>query len=153
MGPPRLAVDRAPGRPGEGPEWVITLEIPSDLTMVEEAVELLARHCFEGAEPSPQARFRLRVTMGEALTNAIQFGNQGDRDRAVAIRADLYPDRLRLAVTDEGYGFDPGRVPDPRSDDSLESPSGRGLFLIRSFADRVEFNEKGNTIWITLPRW
>ncbi|MCL4867297.1 MAG: ATP-binding protein [Gemmatimonadales bacterium] len=32
------------------------------------------------------------------------------------------------------------------------SECGRGLFLIRNLADHVEFNDEGNTIWMTLPR-
>ena len=47
---------------------------------------------------------------------------------------------------DDGPGFDPHSLPDPFSEESLTSPSGRGLTLIRSFMDEVRFNDQGNEI-------
>jgi serine/threonine-protein kinase RsbW len=49
-------------------------------------------------------------------------------------------------VTDEGDGFDPGAVPDPRYGENLYKPEGRGLFLMRSYMDVVKFNERGNSV-------
>jgi hypothetical protein len=34
----------------------------------------------------------------------------------------------------------------------VTAPCGRGLFIIRSLALEVGFNEKGNSIWMILPR-
>ena len=147
-----LALERLPGRPGDGVEGALALQLPSDVALVDPAVELFARHCFAGREASRHTLFRLRVSLAEALANAIQFGNRSDRLKVVRVRADLLVDHIRLCVQDEGPGFDPASVPDPRDPDLLESPCGRGLFIIRHLAEHVEFNEKGNTIWMTLPR-
>ncbi len=132
----------------------LSLDMPSDVGLVEEAVELLNRHCFAGRTPPPSARtqFRLRVALAEALANAIQFGNQSDPAKRVRIIAELISDEIRLGVSDQGVGFDPSRVPEPTSPESLEGECGRGLFLIRHLVDRLEFNDQGNTIWMTLPR-
>jgi serine/threonine-protein kinase RsbW len=71
--------------------------------------------------------------------------------KVVHVHADLHVDHIRLCVQDEAWAsIRP--VPDPRDPDLLESPCGRGLFIIRHLAEHVEFNEKGNTIWMTLPR-
>ena len=37
-------------------------------------------------------------------------------------------------------------MPDPTKDRELLKPGGRGLFLIKNFMDKVEFNRKGNTV-------
>jgi serine/threonine-protein kinase RsbW len=150
--PRELSLERLPGQPGAGPAEALALRFPSDVGYIDPAVELLARHCFSVAEPPRQALFRLRVALAEAVANAIQCGNGGDPAKYVTIQADLFEDRIRLSVSDEGPGFDPSSVPDPRDPELLESPCGRGLFIIRHLAERVEFNEKGNTIWMTLPR-
>jgi serine/threonine-protein kinase RsbW len=150
---PPVRFERLPGRPDDGVEAVLAARLPSDVRLVDRAVELLLGECVAGRDASRRTLFRLRVAIGEALTNAIQCGNGGDPRKLVAIRADLFPDRVRVWVSDEGPGFDPTRVPDPSQPGQVESPCGRGLFLIRHLADDVGFNEKGNTIWMTLPRW
>jgi anti-sigma regulatory factor (Ser/Thr protein kinase) len=147
--PLRLCVRRTPG-PGAAAS--VTLQLPADVRCVEEAVELMARHCFSGAAPCRRTGFRLRVLLTEAISNSILFGARGDPARRVRVEAALTEDTIRLEVTDDGPGFDPGRVPDPTLPDKLARPIGRGLFLIKSLADRVEFNPQGNTIWMTLPR-
>lgn len=130
----------------------IELRMPSDIADVEAAVELMARHCFAGLQPCARTAFRLRVALAEAITNAIIRGNRQDPGKRVWVRAELFPDQIQLSIRDEGNGFDPQSVPEPVTPDALEWEGGRGLFIIRHLADQVEFNERGNTIWMTLPR-
>jgi len=151
-GSPQLQLERLPARPADGVEAALELRLPSDVALVDPAVDLLLTQCVPGGA-SRQVVFRVRVAIAEALTNAIECGNGSDPAKIVAIHADLLPDRIRVSVTDEGPGFDPAQVPDPRTPEVLDSPCGRGLFIIRNLADQVEFNAKGNTIWMTLPRW
>lgn len=148
--PLRLCVRRTPPAPGAAAS--VSLQLPADVSCVEEAVELMARHCFAGGDACSRTRFRLRVLLAEAISNSILFGAGGDRNRQVRVAAELTEDTIRLQVTDDGPGFDPGTVPDPTLPDGLARAIGRGLFLIRSLADQVEFNAQGNTIWMTLPR-
>ncbi len=138
-----------------GPEQdtAFRLEMPADVRCVGEAVELLERHCFAGGStPSPRTLFRLRMLLAESISNSILFGAAGNPERRVRIEARVNAERIRLEVTDDGPGFDPSEVPDPTLPDGLERPIGRGLFLIRHLADQVEFNDRGNTIWMTLAR-
>lgn len=130
----------------------IQLDLPGDLDCIEEAVELLALHCFAGRAPSARTAFRLRVSLAEAMANAIQAAVRAGAPRQVCVLADLHADRVRIAVSDHGEGFDPNGAPDPTAPEALEREGGRGLFLIRNLADHVEFNAEGNTIWMTLPR-
>ena len=130
----------------------IRLDLPCDLGCIEEAVELLVLHCFAGRAPSPRTAFRLRVALAEAMANAIQAALRAGSAERVCVAADLHTEVVRLAVSDHGGGFDPSTPPDPTLPDALERERGRGLFLIRNLADHVEFNDQGNTIWMTLPR-
>ncbi len=130
----------------------VDLAMPSDVGEVEQAVELMARHCFEGSPPSERTAFRLRVTLAEALSNAILRGNLEDPRKCVWVRAEVSRTVIRLSVRDEGCGCEPGRRTCPTLPEDLEDDGGRGLFIINQLADQVEFNDQGNTIWMTLPR-
>ena len=131
-----------------GPVVEVGLRIPSDVAHVEAAVELLARHCLV-PPPGRRTAFRFRVAVAEAIANAIVCGNREDPALGVAVRAECHRAELRVHVTDEGEGFDPGTVPDPIGTDDLERACGRGLFLIRNLADTVEFSPRGNSLCMT----
>ena len=150
--PLRLCVRRADRELPTGIAVEIALRIPSDVTVIEEAVELVARHCFTGWNAPKRIHFRFRVALSEALANAIVYGNGQVPTRMVEVRAECLPDCLHVHVTDEGPGFDPASVRDPVTPDDLELPCGRGLFLIRNLMDDVRFNPPGNSICMTLRR-
>jgi len=130
----------------------VSLRVPSDVSCVEEVVDLVVRHCCSGAWCSGRFRFNLRVAIAEALANAIVAGNGEDRSKCVLIRAELLEEAIRVHVTDEGIGFDPETIGEPSLPDDLERTSGRGLFLIRRLVDDVRFNPQGNSICMTLRR-
>lgn len=154
--PLRLCVRRSVEWRPEGTTTVVSLRLPSDVDCVEEAVELVARHCLAGvwahAATWQRLRFRLQVVLAEALTNAILRGNQEDQAKWVDVRAELRADAIQVSVSDEGPGFDPAAVPEPTRPERLELPGGRGLYLIRQLVDAVHFNEQGNSICMTLRR-
>jgi len=68
------------------------------------------------------------------------------RDRRVRLECRISQDELRCVIGDEGPGFDPRSVPDPTDSNQLEQISGRGLYLIGTFMDRVQHNDQGNEI-------
>lgn len=126
------------------------LDVPSDLGMVGDAVELVATHLPPGTLSPRRISFNLRTALAEALGNAIRYGNSEDPDRMVRVQVELGRDFVRIYVDDDGHGFDRSRVPDPTHPDNLEREYGRGLFVIRHLVDDVAFNEKGNGICLTL---
>ena len=126
------------------------LDVPSDLGMVGDAVELVASHLPPGTLSPRRISFNLRTALAEALGNAIRYGNGEDPERVVQVRVELGRDFVRIHVMDDGLGFDTGRLPDPTHPDNLEREYGRGLFVIRHLVDDVAFNEKGNGICLTL---
>ena len=126
------------------------LDVPSDLGMVGDAVELVASHVPPGTLSPRRISFNLRTALAEALGNAIRYGTGEDPERVVRVRVELGSDFVRIYVVDDGAGYDPGRLPDPTHPDNLEREYGRGLFVIRHLVDDVAFNEKGNGICLTL---
>ncbi len=150
--PLRLCVRRSPASGGGCAGTLVTLRLPSEVECIEEAVELVTRHCLAGHDAPTNTRFRLKVVLSEALSNAIVRGNQEDRGKWVDVRAELGPDVIRLEVTDEGPGFDPAAVPEPIRPEQLDEANGRGLYLIRKLVDAVQFNEQGNSICMILRR-
>jgi serine/threonine-protein kinase RsbW len=150
--PLRLCVRRTSASETLGSATLVTLRLPSDVNCIEEAVELVTRHCLAGHEATKTTRFRLRVVLSEALTNAIVRGNAEDRTKWVDVRAELIPESIRVSVTDEGPGFDPNAVPEPLTPEQLDEANGRGLYLIRKLVDAVQFNERGNSICMILRR-
>jgi serine/threonine-protein kinase RsbW len=128
----------------------LSLEVPSDLEYVGPAVELIADELPGGPLSPRRIRFNFRTAFAEALSNAIAYGNGHDPRRLVRVRVQVTRDAVHLHVTDEGQGFDPAQVPDPRRPDRLEREDGRGLFVLKSLVDHVAFNETGNSVCLTL---
>jgi serine/threonine-protein kinase RsbW len=150
--PLRICVRRSSASDSSGAATLVTLRLTSYVKCIEEAVELVTRHCLAGHQATRTTRIRLRVVLTEALSNAIVQGNREDRTKWVDVRAELVPDAIRLWVTDEGAGFDPDSVPEPIKPEQLDEARGRGLYLIRKLVDAVQFNERGNSICMILRR-
>jgi serine/threonine-protein kinase RsbW len=84
----------------------------------------------------------------EAVKNAMVHGNGNNPEKFVEIQFNSVPNGLCFTVSDEGKGFDHSAIPNPLEVESLED-AGRGIFLIRTLADTVFYNEKGNKVEIT----
>jgi len=126
------------------------LDVPSDLGVVGEAVELIASHLPAGTLSPRRLTFNFRTALAEALGNAIRYGTGEDPAKVVRVRVELGRDVVRIHVMDGGSGFDRAHLPDPTRPENLDREDGRGLFVIRHLVDDVAFNEKGNGICLTL---
>jgi anti-sigma regulatory factor (Ser/Thr protein kinase) len=92
-------------------------------------------------------RTDLEIALREALANAIIHGNALKRGKRVFLRCYASPrTAMMIVVRDEGQGFDPREVPDPRGADRLHLDRGRGLFLMRELMDYVEFRKGGREV-------
>jgi serine/threonine-protein kinase RsbW len=92
--------------------------------------------------------FAVHLTLEEAFINAVKHGNKMDPDKEIKIEYSVCPDKVEIRMTDEGNGFNPNAVPDPRCGENLYKPDGRGLLLIRSYMDVVEYNKRGNSVYM-----
>jgi serine/threonine-protein kinase RsbW len=122
-----------------------TTTIPSDTAegqrVQEQIVQLLEERNF-----SPRDVFSVRLALEEALVNAIKHGNGMDPDKRVHVECFINAKRVRIVIQDEGEGFDPSSVPDPTADENLERPCGRGIMLMKSFMDSVEYCDSGTRV-------
>ncbi|MBK9792910.1 MAG: ATP-binding protein [Sphingobacteriales bacterium] len=82
----------------------------------------------------------------EAVTNAIEHGNNLDEQKIVDIEACKCDASFKLSVRDQGRGFNPDRLPDPTTPEFREQPDGRGVFLMRKLADEVFFRDGGRCV-------
>lgn len=92
--------------------------------------------------------FAVKLSLEEALTNAIKHGNANDPSKSLTIWHCVRQDCIVLGVADEGVGFRPDQVPDPTADENIERPSGRGLFLIKRYMTLTAHNSSGNEVWM-----
>jgi serine/threonine-protein kinase RsbW len=90
--------------------------------------------------------FAVHLTLEEAFLNAVKHGNKNDPTKKVKIDYSVNAEKVEITITDEGEGFEPESVDDPRFGDGLYEPGGRGLLLMNSYMDIVKFNEHGNTV-------
>lgn len=126
------------------------LELPSNLEAIHYAVEFVMRRC--DADRAAEARMRLnfRVSLTEAISNAMLYGNGQDPRKRVRIEVVVRHCSVMARVTDEGGGFDPEVIPDPTTPANLLKPGGRGLFLMRKLMDEVHYNDQGNSVTLVL---
>jgi serine/threonine-protein kinase RsbW len=108
----------------------------SYLDMVQEVADKIS----ELVSFDDDARYWIGLAVREAVTNAIQHGNEGNLERRVQLRFKMAADRLVIAVRDEGGGLDESKIPDPLDPQNLLKPGGRGIFFVRSFMDNVRIS-------------
>jgi serine/threonine-protein kinase RsbW len=95
---------------------------------------------------SSRSAFAVRLALDEALNNAIKHGNRHDPNKKVHVEANVTPRRIEIIIEDQGNGFERHHVPDPRKEENLEKCSGRGVFLIESYMDKVEWTHGGRRV-------
>ncbi len=118
-----------------------TLEmvIPSSLEKIED-VERLAEEAADLMEFDEESKDSLAIAVTEAVNNAIIHGNKRDTNKKVIIRFVFQENRLLVIVKDEGEGFNPDQIGDPLAPENLLKESGRGIFILSSLMDDVQFN-------------
>lgn len=89
------------------------------------------------------------IAVTEAVNNAIYHGNQGNPDKHIKIGFESGEHNICFSVTDEGEGFDYNSLPDPTDPLNIDKPHGRGVFLMKNLADKVEFHNNGQEVLLT----
>ena len=119
--------------------------IPSELSEV--------RRIQDELEQSLQANrygdtdiFHIKLSVEEALVNAIKHGNKFTPGKNVRVVYSIDPGEFHIRIEDEGAGFNPDEVPDPREDENIDRPCGRGVFIIKNFMTSVEYTRNGTII-------
>jgi serine/threonine-protein kinase RsbW len=82
---------------------------------------------------------KVMVSLTEAVNNAIIHGNKSDPEKKVTVRCEVLPGWLLFIVEDHGRGFKLDQVKNPLKEENLMRESGRGIFLMRTLMDKVEY--------------
>jgi sigma-B regulation protein RsbU (phosphoserine phosphatase) len=87
----------------------------------------------------------LRLCLEELLHNAMEHGNRCDVSKKVYITVKAEPQRATIRVRDEGEGFDFERLMESSHEESdVLSERGRGLLIVKHYADEISYNREGN---------
>jgi serine/threonine-protein kinase RsbW len=123
-------------------EKIIELRLPSRLgyerVAMDTASSLARRMGFQGDRVDA-----LKTAVSEAVTNAIEHGNQHDAAMKVVVLLTVRDDELIVSVADQGRQLlDHNSVTrTPHIEDILDKSDkgGWGIWLIRELVDEVEF--------------
>ena len=115
-----------------------SLVLASRFENIEVAERALVDLC-RRAGCAEDEEYWLVTALREAVANAVRHGNQRDPARLVRIAYLIDNSTVTIRVEDEGEGFDPADIPDPTDPENLLRPSGRGIFYMRQFMNRVDF--------------
>ena len=124
-----------------------SLSLPSEASaLVPVYQDILAELLAKGY--ADEDIFSIHLALEEAFLNAVRHGNADDPSKHVLFDYIISSEKADFFITDEGEGFKPADIPDPRSGENLFKAGGRGLFLIRHYMDVAEYSEKGNCLHI-----
>ncbi len=160
-----MATDLSTGQHSPGTPSLndIEINIPSDLVferVVRESAVVVARHLgFDDDRVSD-----LQLAVSEAVTNAIEHGNNSNHAIKVGVRFIITNDRLAVQVTDQGKweGAAAALESTPDSwnlEDRLNQnlTRGMGMFLISNLVDNLELkpSKEGGTeftMWFNITK-
>ncbi|MFZ7101638.1 MAG: ATP-binding protein [Peptococcaceae bacterium] len=81
------------------------------------------------------------LILSEAVSNAFKHGNKCDCAKPIYIQLKLKGNLLSMEVEDSGPGLKNVIIPENIAEEDILNEHGRGLFLIRCFADKIEINK------------
>ena len=134
---------------GKPPE-TIALRIPSRLELLGILDRITETVC-QRLQFDDDTCCQVSMSVIEAGTNAIQHGHKRDATKPVDVEFHLLPDALEITVEDTGAGFDLGSVNgDVTSPEHIFDSRGRGIFIMRSCMDKVDFSFTGSGTLVRL---
>ncbi len=100
---------------------------------------------------SGEVRDALLLVIGEAVANAAGHGNGFDPEKSVTVGCALVGGEVRLCIEDEGSGIPEERLGDAALPDDPFQTSGRGLFIMKTLAERVWLEADGRRLCLAWP--
>ncbi len=125
------------------------MTVRTTIPSVYSASHEVQQRILEAVEKSgftPHSSFAIKLALEEAMINAIKHGNKLDPKKSVHIEAKVTPKIAEITIEDEGPGFDRAEVPDPTLEENREKCSGRGILLIESYMNSVEWSRNGRRL-------
>ncbi|MDA1014770.1 MAG: response regulator [Planctomycetota bacterium] len=146
-------------------------EFPNDLSTLQSVSHHLkqALRCLPLGDEVE--RIRAGIALDEALMNAYLHGNLEVRtevagvdreaflevaerrrfepefnERKLHVSMDLSRKAARFVIRDDGHGFDVASFENAADQFDMQQPTGRGIVLMRSMMDEVQYNDVGNEV-------
>ena len=148
--------------------------LQNDPEIIDPLIDMIQQVAVSQGLLSQNSRVQMAVALEHALHNAMVRGNleigrddypvvnasvikkrsseEPFRDRTVYFRALITPDSAKFTIRDMGPGFDTSEVPAAGDPESFRDGRGRGLVLIQTFMDEVEFDSSGREVQLTKYR-
>jgi serine/threonine-protein kinase RsbW len=111
---------------------------PSDLKSVKKAWAEVSNDIGD-MNINESTLFDIRLSLEEAIINAVKHGNKHDADLPIEVELNKKNDRVEIIVRDQGEGFDIEQCEDPTEEENLNKYSGRGVLIIKSLMDEVNY--------------
>jgi FixJ family two-component response regulator/anti-sigma regulatory factor (Ser/Thr protein kinase) len=157
--------------------------LENDLSLIAPLVDRVQRGMIGMHLCSPAQRMHMGIALEEALINAMYHGNlelptrrlrevrqllhEGKasdvveerrqklpyRDRKIQVAVDFTRNRAQFVVRDDGDGFDVAAQLPVSVEELDDTVAGRGLILMKTFMDEVEFNQAGNEVHMSLKNF
>lgn len=122
-----------------------SITINSDIEKLR-VVEALVDTLTKKLGISDEVYGKVLISTVEAVNNAILHGNKGNSTKTVTVNFTADGSIFEVTVTDQGEGFKYTQLPDPTDPSNIENLHGRGVFIMRSLADAIEYNDTGNEV-------
>ena len=129
----------------EGFTIIEKIKISSTFDSLVEIEELVDTTC-NTLGVTEDAYGNVLIAVTEAVNNAIQHGNSLDDSLFVDVMVANNNGEFCFTVKDQGDGFDYTNLPDPTSPENLLKENGRGIFLMKSLSETVEYEEDGKSV-------
>ncbi len=95
----------------------------------------------------PKKNFnKVLVCVCEAVLNSIEHGNRNDSRKKVIIALDYFNQTIDIKIQDEGDGFDYAAIEDPTLKKNIKKEAGRGIHIIKSLCNEIEFKNRGKCV-------
>lgn len=121
------------------------LVINSEISELKKIEEFLLK-IFESNKLPQKCFNKVFLCVSEAVSNSIIHGNKDDKNKFVTIELNCLNKEISVQIEDEGEGFNIENVKDPTIRDNLKVESGRGIYIIKTLTDSLEYNDRGNRI-------
>jgi anti-sigma regulatory factor (Ser/Thr protein kinase) len=124
----------------------LDLTIPADPAAIPQVAEGVTAVLREKGWQE-QDIIAVELSVQEAVANAIRHGCRNDRTKKVECCVMVEANgEVVIVVRDPGTGFDASAVPNPLNSENLFKASGRGVFLINTLMDRVDYSDGGREV-------
>ncbi len=115
---------------------------PCQIKYIETYVNKLMDACkFE-----QEVHDNILISVTEAVNNAIIHGNKEDKSKFVQVDCIEKGADVVIRISDEGVGFNPNELADPTAAQNIDCCGGRGVFIMKQLADKIDFLDSGRTV-------